>query len=208
MRKQEISREKQRKTEHAPLQIKNCEKARKYFQKMSFDLTEQEYFEMAMKVIELSKTLPEDFSKRVFRDVVLDEGLLDAVLSATRNPTLQAEAKELLWFVAEAAPLYYWTNEDSSHFLDCWNFNLVRTSEGFERLLDKGKRELFHKNFKYIRIAFGTKSEYCDSDEKKEMSKKFKSCDIGKTGDFERTMNILFPSKYTTGNYYIYIPKV
>lgn len=186
--------------------INSCAQARTLHKNWKRNLKMEEYLRIAMSVVELSEYLSPDDYKLVFRDVLHSKGLVKSVEKACKQPKLQEEAMELLWFINEGAPLYYWNFVDAmTKSQDCWNFQQV-SNEEFADLLISGKREVHHRKFKHIRICYGTKSEYYDPDIKEVRTQRLRAVSKGKEVFFDRAMNILFPDKYTIGNYYIYIP--
>ena len=187
--------------------INNSAQARALHKNFKKNLQPEEYLRIAISMIEFSEYLSTDDYKLVFSEVFHSKSLIRALEKAYEDPMLQEEARELLWFIKFGAPLYYWTEVDAmTKRQDCWDFQQVSTEKEFKKLLEKGKRELEYGKFKYIRICYGTKSTYYDPDIKEVKEKRLRAFSSGKEEFFDRAINILFPDKYTTGNYYIYIP--
>lgn len=189
--------------------IDNCRLAREIDKtmKQNNNLQVEDYLSLAIDMVAISEYLSEDDYKRVFREVDVSKELSKSVMEACKKIRLEVQAKELLWFISEGAPLFYWTAVDANTVQqDVWHFELVKTEEEFQNLLQQGKRELIYEKFHDIRICYGTRSSYCDPDEKESAWQSFQSIAEGKEEFYDRALNLLFPDKYTVGNYYVYIP--
>lgn len=189
--------------------ISNCQRAREIHKTMkrNRNLKIEDYLRIAIDMVEISEYLSQDDYKRVFCEVTLSKELRTSLLEACKRVKLQAEANEMLWFVTEGAPLYYWTDVDATtKQQDLWNFQKVKTEEDFQTLLEEGKRELVYAKFRHIRVCYGTRSSYYDPDDKEAAWQCFEVLAEGKEEFYDGALNLLFPDKYTVGNYYVYIP--
>ena len=188
--------------------IDNCRLAREIHKTITKNnLKVEDYLRLAIDMVVISEYLSEDDYKTVFCEVSVSKDLMKAVKVACQKVRLMGEAEELLWFLVEGAPLHYWTEADATtQKQDLWNFQLVKSEEDFQNLMQSGKRELIYRKFRYIRICYGTKSSYYDPDEKDIIWKRFEAIAEGKEEFYDRALNLLFPDKYTEGRYYVYIP--